>query len=246
VELYGVGTGKSGTTSLAAMFRPRFRAAHEAELAALLPLAAAATDGTHDPEEARATLRSRRARLQLEVDVAGALNPLVGDLVTTFPDARFVLTIRNCFAWLESRIDQRARIVEEPIAPAEALRAAELRVYGGPYSDGDVLLEQLGLPPMRGLLRRWAEANSRVFGAVPAERLLVVRTEDLDASHARIAEFAGCAASDLVPAKANQRTVRTGALDALDQGALREAAEQHCAELMERFWGRRWLAPHRS
>jgi hypothetical protein len=207
----------------------------------MAPYAAAATLGTQDPEALRIALLDRRERLRLEVDVAGFLNPLVDQLVELFPDARFILTIRSCFEWLESRIDQRALVLRDGPKGAEPFVAAELVAYGGQYEDGDHRLEQLGLPPVRGLLRRWATANERVLRAVPSDRLLVVRTEDLDRSHQRIAAFAGCAPADLTRSRLNQRTVRAGVLDEVDASALRAAAIEHCGPLMERYWGPTWM-----
>lgn len=243
MEIYGVGTGKSGTTTLARMFAKSFRAAHEADLGSLLRMAAEATEGRHDPAALRAALRARREELQLEVDVAAAFNPMVAYLVEEFPTASFIVTIRHCLEWLESRIDQRAKMRGEGWSTVGELRAAELRVYGDtPYGPGEQILEELGLPPVAGLLRRWADANHRVLEAVPAERLLVVRTEDIDDSVERIATFAGCAPTDLVVARANQRVVRTGALERIDPGVLRDAAERECRDLMVRFWGEDWDA----
>lgn len=242
MKVYGVGTGKSGTTTLAEMFQPAYRSQHEAELAAMVPIAAAVAEGSHDPAVVQAVLLDRHERLRLEVDVAGFLNPLVAELVAGFPDARFILTIRDCFGWLESRVDQRARIVREGTSPPPHLRDAERSSYAEPYDVGDAWFEDLGLPSARGLLHRWADANARVLEAVPPERLLVIRTEDLDESVPALAAFTGCPADRLSVARSNVRTVRTGVLDRLDRARLVAAAEEHCGTLMERYWGPDWRA----
>lgn len=245
MKVFGVGTGKSGTTTLAAMFQPAYRSSHEAELATMVPLAAAVAEGRQDPAEVEAILMDRHERLRLEVDVAGFLNPLVPDLLTLFPHSRYILTIRNCFDWLESRVDQRVRMVQQGTSPPVHLRDADRRSYDEPYETDDQWLADLGLPSARGLLHRWADANARVLQAVPPARLLVIRTEDLDASVPRLAAFTGCPADRLTVTRANVRPVRTDAIGSIDRSRLIAHAEEHGRELMEQHWGPGWrdLAP---
>lgn len=245
MKVFGVGTGKSGTTTLAAMFQPAYRSSHEAELARMVPLAAAVAEGRHDPAEVRAALVDRHDRLRLEVDVAGFLNPLVADLAAVFPDALFILTIRNCFDWLESRVDQRVRMVQQGTSPPAHLRDADRRFYDEPYEADDGWLADLGLPSTRGLLHRWADANARVLQSVPDDRLLVIRTEDLDSSMPRLAAFTGCPDDRLTVTRANVRPVRSAAVGSIDRSRLIAHAEEHCQELMEERWGSGWrdLAP---
>jgi hypothetical protein len=96
--------------------------------------------------------------------------------------------------------------------------------------------------PIAAWLRGWADANERVLAAVPPERLLVLRTEDLDDSVEALARFAGVPAPTLRQAHANCRSSRTGLLGEVAADYVVEQAREHCAPVMERFWGPDWCA----
>src|SRR6188472_2082412 len=103
MHVYGVGVGKSGSTSMARMF-DQYRSAHEVDAKRLLPIGEAILHGdlAVDSRRVRAELRRRNWRFQLDVDSAPFLNPLTPMLVELFDDARFVLVLRDCFSWLDS------------------------------------------------------------------------------------------------------------------------------------------------
>jgi len=82
--------------------------------------------------------------------------------------------------------------------------------------------------------------NEGVLKKVPRDRLLVVRTEDLDASRAVLAEFAGVPESRLRAVHANHRASRSGLLAEVPASFVLARAEEHCSELMEQFWGSDW------
>src|SRR5438034_10103384 len=100
LRLYGVGNGKSGTTSLTQMFGS-YRAAHEIDRARFVALASKVWLGELDTSSARVRheLRRRTLRYHLEVDVAGHISVFAGTLADMYADARFVLLIRDCFSW---------------------------------------------------------------------------------------------------------------------------------------------------
>ena len=97
--------------------------------------------------------------------------------------------------------------------------------------------------PIASYLRYWAELPDRVLREVPPERLCVVRTEDLDDSNARLAEFVGVDPSTIEVVHTNKNRSRTGLLATVPRELVVERAAELCAPLMERFWGRTdWLA----
>ena len=110
LHLYGIGNGGSGTTSLTQMFGA-YHATHENDFARLVPLTAGVLTGEIHANSARVrvALRRRSVRFHLDVDVASFLTPFAGTLASLYSDARFVLLIRDCFSWLDSRVEHVVR-----------------------------------------------------------------------------------------------------------------------------------------
>jgi hypothetical protein len=185
-------------------------------------------------------LRRRNWRFQLDVDSAPFLNPLTPALVELFDDARFVLVLRDCFSWLDSELEW-----ERAHPSADLPLFAPYRDTLFPYSDDeftvdDGFLQHEGLRPVAAYLRAWGERNEEVLRVVPPDRLLVVRTEDLDHSAARLAQFVGVPEESVVTAHANQKLDRSGLVSRVRRDAIVECAREHCAGVMEAYWGPRW------
>lgn len=143
--VFGVGAEKTGTHSLAAMLS--------------LP---------HQPDESRAiaAILDRGDKAAVVRDLAGGavsnlLVHLLPELLAAYPDARFVLTIRDPEAWLRS-----------------ALNHAATRDGTPEWSEIDRLRGKADCN-VEGSLRYWEWHNQTVLDTIPADRLLVVRTAEL-------------------------------------------------------------------
>jgi hypothetical protein len=239
-RLHALGNGKSGTTSLARMFGS-YRVGHEIEGMRMRALAARVMTGELDERSARVRgeLRRRSVRYHLEVDVAGHMAVFAGTLARMYDDAVFVLPIRDCFSWLDSAVEQLLRFDEQG-RTRDAFYDAKYLRHCDSFTSEEAALEQAGLMPVAAWLAGWADSNERVLGSVPPERLLVVRTEDLDDSVAALAGFAGVPAATLRPVHANRNPARTGLLGDVPPEFVVEQARKHCGSVMERFWGPDW------
>lgn len=82
---FGVGTTKTGTTSLAHMLRQHHRALHEADVNSLGPVAVARAFGRIDAATVRRFLWCRDRRLWLELESSRILGLVLPELVATFP-----------------------------------------------------------------------------------------------------------------------------------------------------------------
>jgi hypothetical protein len=237
--LYGVGNGKSGTTSLAAMFDD-YRSGHEVDRARAREVAARVYSGEIAPDspEVRALLRRRRWRLHLEVDVAGNLSPFAGTAARMYPKARFVLLIRDCFSWLDSRIETTLRYR----VPNDPFFRARFMLHDDPFAPEEAPLQAAGVLPLASYLRAWAATNDEVLDRVPAERLMVIRLEDLDSSLPALAAFTGVPADTLHRQHVNEAPSRTGLLAEIPRDFVIERVQEYCASHMERFWGAGWRA----
>jgi len=240
LHLYGVGLGKSGTTTLTRMFS-EYRAAHEVGAERFVPVTVGVLSGQYAPDSRRVRfeLRRRDVRFHLEVDSAHFLNPVAETLASLFPEARFVLTLRDCFSWLDSTVEHDFRD-PEPDALWAPLRAVQNGSLGAFFAPEEAPLRDAGLPPVASLLRRWAKRNRTVLDGVPSERLLVVRTEDLSGAADTLARFAGVPVGTVHPAHANANVDHGGVLSEVPREFIVERALQHCAGLMEKHWGPDW------
>ena len=115
-RLYGIGTGKSGTNALASLFTG-IPTAHEPEPEPVIHAVLDYAAGRSDWRSLRKLVLDRDRRLALSVDVANLNIFLVDLLLQVSPDSRFVLTIRDCYSWLDSLLNHYLRI--PPTAPPQ-------------------------------------------------------------------------------------------------------------------------------
>jgi hypothetical protein len=241
LHLYGVGCTKSGTMTLARMF-DNYCAAHEVDAARFIPISVGVLNGEYalDSRRVRFEVRRRNARFHLEVDSAAFLNPVAGALSSAFPHARFVLTLRDCFSWLDSRVEWELKIPPRRAPVFGPLRAALYDQYPEDFAPEEAALRNAGLRPLASYLRAWSEENTAVLHDVPSESLLVVRTEDLNDAADVLARFAGVPEGTVHPAHANANDERVGLLAEIPREFIVERAREHCATLMEEYWGPDW------
>jgi hypothetical protein len=235
-HLYCVGTAKSGTHSIAAILRDQLRSAHEPESRKVIDIILDFAAGRMDEAELRHYVLNRDRRLRLDVDSSQLNFFLLAQLVELFPEAKFLLTIRNPYAWLDSFINHQLA----HRSPPEWIQLRELRFRPDlfTHSAEELALKEKGLYTLDGYLSYWARHNRTVIETVPAERLLIVRTDKISERAEEIAAFAGLSTIDLkredlhaFPAKA-----KFDLLDELDQEYLEYKVKEHCADLMAQFF----------
>ncbi len=222
---FGVGCAKTGTNSLAGMFQRHYRAAHEPQVHALIGLI---LERPHLSEAAfGAAVRALLDPLDLEMNASQLNGYIVETMVALYPDARFILTLREPRSWLRSFANhQMTRGRLKPGSPWARFRDLRFLAPGETATGGN------GLYSIDQYLGYWLSHNVAVMRAVPPERLLVVRTERLDDEIARLAAFLDIAPDSLVPAHANGGSYeQRPAL--FDDDALAAAAARYAARLRE-------------
>jgi hypothetical protein len=211
----------------------------------MVPVASAARMGTLSPRRRRWEMRRRNLRFGLEMDSAAFLTLFVPELAAMYPRARFVVLLRDCFTWMDTRVEKWLRSGET---------LTDLSDWAGPYrwSDwgvryavaptaDDAPLVERGLPPVGTLARRWGETYTQVLTDAPPDRTLVLRTQDLDSSIVRLAEFVGVDASTLTAGVHRNRVEeRQHLFSRLDHDHIIREAERYCAPVMEQLWGPDW------
>jgi hypothetical protein len=236
LHAYCIGNAKSGTHSVAGLFAREYRAAHEPEPEELARAAVAAESGLLNQPDLARLLRERDARLMLEMD-ASIFNFFVLDgLVREFPDARFLLLIRDCYSWVDSFVNHQ---LARPTAPQHGwfspwwFRPERFR-----HSDKAGVLSESGLYPLECYLHAWAEHVERSVATVPPERLLVIRTQDLAGSAGRIAGFLGVPPESLDLSRSHEyrADVKFRVLSKIDRDYLEAAVERRCRAIMTAYF----------
>ncbi len=239
LRLFGIGSPKSGTHSLEAVFAEHYRSAHEPEALVLVDLLVAVADGRSGEDDLRRYLRSRERRLRLEVNCAGLNGLVVDQLVEVVPTARFVLTLRDPYDWLASMIDHSLRGDPGTRLPAAcatcATRAtgctpARRRSWPTTASSPWTATCTRGPSATSGLwpscppTSSWSCARtSSASGWVTSPTSPVCSLESLDAT--RTHEYAA--------------PERSGLLDQLDAAYVREQVLAHGTSLVERYFPER-------
>jgi len=233
---YCVGAAKSGTVSVSAMFSTKYRAAHEAQFYQIIELAILRLEGRLTTESAKNHLRRRDRELRLEMDSCNHLAFFAKELVEEFPEALFLLTVRQPRPWLESIINQHLRVDVTNRQPEKRFRELSFSPPGVNYTRGEEELERLGVFPLEGYLRAWSAHYERVLNAVPADRLLVIETEKLASSTERIERFLFIHPGTIDIKRSHQhRTPRDyGVINRLPAQLVEEKIALHCSPVLSR------------
>ena len=207
-RIFGVGAAKTGTHTLGEMFAHRQPTAHEMDAERLIELWLDSRE-TGEDGRLRRFLRRRDLKRGLKIDASQVNIYLLEHLKVLFPDSRYVLTVREPRAWLRSIIDDSLRRTVSPVW----MRFREVR-FGQPrFAPQDAPLQERGLFPLRGYLDYWRHSIEAVVHDVAPDRLLVVRTEDLDRRRHEIADFCGLASAEAQSLHSFANPARYGVLE---------------------------------
>lgn len=233
-RIYGIGLGKSGTNALASLFTG-VAAAHEPESESVIRALLDYHAGRSDWQPLDALVRDRDRRLALAVDVSNLNIFLVDLLLQLSPDSRFVLTIRDCYSWLDSLLNHYLRV---PPTAAWRAFADERFQKGRAYPPAERILEEHGLYTLEGYLSYWNAHVTKALAAVPADRLLIVRTGQIGDRALEIAAFGGLGPEHVAAGGIHEyrNPQKRRILQQIPRGHLEEQVRIHCEPLVSRFF----------
>jgi hypothetical protein len=236
-RLYCVGTGKSGTHSITSMFSQRVRARHEPEAVPLMETFMAWKNGRIDEAQFTRWLHARDRRMALEVDSSTLNRDILDLLIREFPEARFVLTIRDCYSWCNSHINHAMRFRQKTHPLWREIPKWRTGV-AFEHAPEEGLLKEQGLASLDFYFCTWTWHNSGVIGQVPPARLLVVRTDEIGKRAFEIAEFAGLPRRVVRVDRTHEfrNAAKQNILAQIDPHFVERAVEKHCRALMSRFF----------
>jgi hypothetical protein len=235
-QLYCVGTAKSGTHSIAAMFNDSIRSQHEAESAALIRKIGEIASGLISEADVCRYIRGRDRRLKLDIDSSQLNFFLIDYLLDVFRDARFLLTIRDPYSWLDSFINDSLR--RQARQDWVKFREFRFKTDQLDHPPEERLLKSLGLFTLDGYLSYWAMHNHKVVTTIPSSRLFIVKTDEISRRAYEIASFAGlpekCIRVDGLHSFKNPQ--KFNILDQLDRDYLEAKVREHGGWLMQQFF----------
>ena len=244
-HIIGLGTAKSGTYSIANIFAKHYQALHEMPKFPLLGHVLDYLEDRTTRPEFIAILREHDGRWQPTANVANFFGDVAGEIVDAFPDARFIITIRDCYTWLRSQMSQMLEL-HSRVGHAPKLQLfCQLndRRFGrrseAEYPPEENAVREAGLPSIESMLRYWARFNERILAAVPEDRRLVIRTRDISASIPKIADLAGVPAESLDAGSAHSHRAHGKTFDLwelVDHAHIERLAQRHCSELMHTYY----------
>ena len=237
-QLYCVGIAKSGTNSIAKMFSQNVRAVHEPQVLLLIDKFFDWAGGRISEQEMSRWIRARDREMALEVDSSWINILILGFLLREFSEARFVLTIRDCYSWLNSTLNHAVRFKD--ISAPQRVRARDFvfNREGFVHAPEERTLKERGFYTLDGYLSGWAAHNGQVLAKVPPERLLVVRTDQIGRRANEIADFAGLPRRAIRLHRTHEfrNPARMEIIRQLDRNFLERKVQQHCRPLMARFF----------
>lgn len=244
-KAYCVGVAKTGTTSIHAAFSQQYRSAHEPECEFLIHYILAFAHGKINKSELIRYVKHRDRRLALEMDSSHLNYYILDILVNEFSNAKFILTIRDCYSWLDSFLNFHCSLYsylrDNPQLRKKnrwiKLYDIDFRANEFKHAKEESILAKKGLYTLDGYFYYWNEHNSKVLATIPEERLLVVKTPDINHNIKKIEEFL-----NIIPGilpnniRENVRKNKFNLLSQIDKDFLETKANFHCKKLMDKYF----------
>lgn len=198
IHAYCIGAPKTGTHSVAGLFSQHYRSQHEPMIAEMLFYS---TLEDLQESDIRAYLRQRDTRLQLDMESNHLLISFVDILVDEFPEAKFLITVRDCYSWLYSMINHH--IIFNADYASQDPDSEDIELYDwwdhwyhckvrhpeNDYTNADKILSDYGVFPVKDYLHFWNCFYQKLLYSIPQNRRIILKTDQISSSRSRISEF---------------------------------------------------------
>lgn len=193
-KVFCIGLPRSGTHSLANIFKSNFKSAHEPFEAQNLYRIIEFRKGLMDDDKVINFLKLRNDWLRLEVEAAHYLYILTPYIHQLFPDAKFILTVREPLSWLKSEMRMNIKMHSGIWENYQDIK------YGS-FSDKDSLFKKNDyIYPLNSYLRYYNHHIKFIIENLPKENLLVLDTFEIVNSLENLATFVGLPSNSLLNA----------------------------------------------
>lgn len=234
VHVFGTGAPKTGTTTLATLLNRHFRTHHEPGWKRYAKVILKAGTTYVDDELSAHAFEYLDRHFFLEANISNLNHFFLPIISQNFPDAKLILTVRSVIPWLDSMW------AEQLAYPNPRLWDKVDRLRFNSPEIPEVELTAAGLRwPLAGYLKYWASCIDRTLDLVPMERLLVLRTENLDTAGTCLANFLDVSDAKLAqgPVRSRARPDKVVLSDQFDRHYLENQIHEHCSQTIERLVG---------
>ena len=213
-----------------------WRSAHEPESDETIDVILAHAAGRMNDSEVDHYLLLRDRRLSLELDSSQLNIFLLHKLVQLFPTAKFILTIRDPYTWLDSFINHQ--LTHRASDQWLALRDFRFRPDVYVHQPEEMVLKDHGLYTIDGYLSYWGWHNRKAIAVVPEDQLLIVRTDQIGERLDEIASFTSVPKARLLQEKSHsfKAQKKFGLLDKVNRQFVEDKIAEHCGGLVARFF----------
>lgn len=235
---YVVGTAKSGTTSLGRVLKKYYKTDHEALPRESVVNTVLYRQGKISIDQFCRYIRYRDRILCLELESSLFLLDWIEILVKEFPAAKFILPIRNCYSWLESMINQNF------LTNSHVQKSYWKMLFDDYFDDTeanpkyDFWLLEKGIHSIPSYLKHWTYHNQKIIEAVPPERLLVLKTNEINNQVDKIADFLEIPKNsfNLKRIYQNKTLSRPLVLSSIPQSYIISCVNRYCFDLMTEYF----------
>jgi len=207
------------------MFETHYRSSHEPDVLDLTETVKKVILKKVSNAEVISWLETRDRKLNLEVEASHPLGYLAPWLPTVFPEAKFVITIREPLAWLRSRLNFHFYKTPKEWQPYRDFIWG--RHHQG-YKSEETQLEELGLYSLDAYLSQYSEQYQLLFDHLPKARTLLIKTEHLNESLERVASFLMVSSATISRQHTNTLTPPSDIIERLPENFVTERIEESC------------------
>lgn len=232
---FALGAEKTGTTSIHRMFNNNYRSGHEPEIQKTCQLAIDYLEGKITRAEVTDILKRRDKLLHLEMESMHVLVYLSEILVETFPDAKFIITVREPYSHLDSILNWRLMNYFKN-SPWENYLTYFFKSINGSFEPEEMFLQKLNLLPINTYLQKFAEHYKHVVKNIPPHRRIIIKTGQLSNSQRYIASFLNIDETSLQVTHANKNKKKVKLLDQLDQKFVHDRIWHYCSDIVTEYF----------
>jgi len=232
-----IGTPKSGTTSIANLFSNGYRYEHEGERYPHVVRIFEHYSGNISDKEYQQHLIKRAHRLWLDIESNCFLGYRIDLVYKVFPKAKYILTIRDPFSWLNSIFDNNLNFPFNKGYTEKLWHECFFKPKQYKYSAKESILEDLKLYPIDAYLNYWVDANKTAIDAIPSTQLLVLHTNQISHNLGELSEFLNIKEDSLNKerAKMNVTEKKHNVMDKLDHEYVKERIEVVCGDFIKTY-----------
>ncbi|MFC2053454.1 sulfotransferase, partial [Chloroflexota bacterium] len=235
-----VGTMKSGTTSMSGLFHPFYRAAHEPESQLIISLMNINDISLIEHDKLIDFFLRRDKRLWLEFESSHEIANYVKILVKAFENAKFILTIRDCYSWLDSAFNNQINHNFSKTSTWNKMYDIYFRPDIFSRSEHEQMFINFSkkLYTLDGYLSFWAAHNNKVLNSVPKNRLLILRTHEISREIDKIEKFLGIPLGSLNQTQSHLRKAKRKwrVISKINPNFLERKVDQYCRDLMDEYF----------